>query len=327
MKRKSSSLLLVVIGLGLFLIIFCSMLMFTGAFVGVGYAFQSFTRGTAISAYEMAHSTIQPLITEEGLSEQNATDSVVEDTKAPDLSMLDTPGLPESILPTETPTQSEPTYTPTLEPTSTFTPTPIPPTETPTPTMDPTAEASDMQIEIQTLFDSGIIASTQGAYYRLPNFNKSWNELGVYEQNPTPFYELKNFVLRADASWQVDSNGGDWRESGCGIVFRQDSNLNHYLAYYSLDGRARLFRNLEGSPFLLGRTTIYDVDRENGFGKIMIVVDGEYINLYFNEKEIFRKRDTWLQTGGLAFTVISGNKNGYGTQCNLSNVELWELSD
>ncbi len=319
MKHKSSSLLLVAVGLGLFLIIFCSMLIFTGGFVAVGYAFQSFTEGTAISANAPAQNNIEPLGTE-----------MIGETET---------GMVETIVPTEaevvmnTPTLEEPTSTPTIELTPTiaitptFTATPVPPTEIPTPTMDATTQASEMVGEIKTLFDSGILTSLNGTYYKLPNFNKSWNQLGMYEQTPTDFYDLKNFVLRADASWQVDSNGGDWRESGCGIVFRQDTDLNHYLAYYSLDGRARLMRNLQGAPVLLGRTTIYDVDRENGFGKIMIVVQGEYINLYFNEKEIFRKRDTWLPSGSLAFTVVSGNMNGYGTQCNLSNIELWEITD
>ena len=131
----------------------------------------------------------------------------------------------------------------------------------------------------------------------------------------------------ADASWAVDGNNGDWRESGCGFIFRQDNDLNHYMAYYSLDGRARLYRNLNGGSSLLGRTTIYDVDRENGYGKVMIVVEGEYINMYFNEKEIFRKRDPYITSGSLAFTVVSGNMYGYGTQCNLSNIELWEIGN
>lgn len=324
MKRKSSSLLLVSVGLGLFLIIFCSLVIFTGAFVGIGYAFQSFTEGTAISAYELARNTIQPFGTQmAGTDSAGETASALTGTVMPsDASvMIETPTLE---LPSSTPTIEN---SPTIELTPTFTETPVPPTETSTPTMDSTTQASNMVGEIQNLYDSGILTSTTGTYYKLPNFNKSWNQLDVYEQTPTDFYDLKNFVLRADASWQVDSNGGDWRESGCGIVFRQDKDLNHYLAYYSLDGRARLMRTLQGAPVLLGRTTIYDVDRENGFGKIMIVVQGEYINLYFNEKEIFRKRDTWIPSGSLAFTVVSGNMNGYGTQCNLSNIELWEITE
>ncbi|MBI9048252.1 MAG: hypothetical protein JEZ00_02445 [Anaerolineaceae bacterium] len=317
MKRRTSNMFVGAVGLGLFLIIFCSVLVITAGIIGVGYGLQTSAQGTPYTGLNFA---------------ANATNTVdftnIAATAANEVINSTTPDITETEIeqPIETATVSIPSATNTVEITLTETQTPIPPTETNTPTLDATAFASEMVIEIQNLFDSEIISTTDGQFYGLPDYGSSWNQLHVYEQTPTGFYELDDFVLRADASWAVDGNTGDWRESGCGFIFHQDADLNHYMAYYSLDGRARLFRNLNGGSSLLGRTTIYDVDRENGYGKIMIVVEGEYINLYFNEKEIFRKRDPWIASGSLAFTVVSGNMYGYGTQCNLSNIELWEIN-
>lgn len=312
MKRKTSSLALGVIVLGLFLVIFCSMLVFTVTVIGIAYGIQSSIQGTPLSGVS---------VTPQSGTEIAMATSTVELSATPGPTLEN----PPTTAPTPTPTLAPPTETPTEAFTPTFTNTPLPPTETFTPTVDTTAMANEMIGEIQALYDSDIITTENGQYYQLPDYHKSWNQLGVYEQTTTDFTNLGDFVLRADASWSVDGNGGDWRESGCGIIFRQNEENDHYLVYYSLDGRARLLRDLQGGSSLLGRTTIYDVDRENGYGKIMIVVEGEYINLYFNEKEIFRKRDPWIQSGALSFTVVSGNMNGYGTQCNLSNVELWEI--
>ena len=312
MKTKSSNLVMGLIIFALFLVIFCSMLVFTVTVMGIAYGIHSSIQGTPLVGY----SATPGMNTEVAMVTETAMFTA---TPGPTLENTITPTME---IPTETPTETLP---PTETLTPTFTETPLPPTETPTPTIDATALANEMISEIQTLYDSGIITTMNGQYYQLPEYHKSWNELGDYEQTETDFRDMSDFVLRADAAWSVDGNSGDWRESGCGIIFRQDVDSNHYLVYYSLDGRARLFRDLQGGSNLLGRTTIYDVDRENGYGKIMIVVEGEYINLYFNEKEIFRKRDPWIHSGALTFTVVSGNMNGYGTQCNLSNVELWEI--
>jgi hypothetical protein len=306
------------VGLGLFAIIFCSVFILTAGIIGVGYVMQTSAEGTPYEALSLAPNPTNTV--------DFASTSAIETLNAMSVIVTETIAA-ASVEPTETPTIEVPTETATIAIPATATETQIPPTATITPTVNPTDVASGMAIEIQKLYESGIITTTNGQYYNLPNYGSSWNQLHVYEQTPTGFYDLDDFVLVADASWAVDGNAGDWRESGCGFIFRQDSDLNSYLTYFSLDGRARLYRNLNGGSSLLGRTTIYDVDRENGYGTVMIVVEGEYINLYFNEKEIFRKRDPFITSGSLAFTVVSGNMYGYGTQCNLSNVELWEIDN
>jgi hypothetical protein len=317
MKRRTTNILAGAVGLGLFTIIFCSVFVLTAGIIGVGYVMQTSAEGTPYSGISLA---VNPTNTVDF-----AGTAAIETLEAINMLATETFAV-ETEVPTMTATTVEPSITSTIEIPATETMTPIPPTATMTPTENPTEVASNMAIEVQKLFDSGVISTTDGSFYSLPNYGSSWNQLHVYEQTPTGFYDLDDFVLMANASWAVDGNSGDWRESGCGFIFRQDDDLNHYMAYYSLDGRARLYRNLNGGSSLLGRTTIYDVDRENGYGKVMIVVEGDYINMYFNEKEIFRKRDPYITSGSLAFTVVSGNMYGYGTQCNLSNVELWEIN-
>ena len=317
MKRRTTNMLAGAIGLGLFTIIFCSVFALTAGIIGVGYVMQTSAEGTPYTGISLAANPTNTIDVTSiaAMNTLEAMNVIASETIAA-----------ETEIPTMTATTIEPSATSTIEFTPTETMTPIPATPTITPTVDPTEVASNMVLEVQKLFDSGVISTTDGKFFDLPNYGSSWNQLHVYEQTPTGFYDLDDFVLMADASWAVDGNAGDWRESGCGFIFRQDDDLNHYMAYYSLDGRARLYRNLNGGSSLLGRTTIYDVDRENGYGKVMIVVEGDYINLYFNEKEIFRKRDPYITSGSMAFTVVSGNMYGYGTQCNLSNVELWEIN-
>ena len=318
MKRRTTNMLAGAVGVGLFTIIFCSVFVLTAGIIGVGYVMQTSAEGTPYTGVSLAMNPTNTvdIASTAAINTLEAINVIASETIAA-----------ETNVPTMTATTIEPTVTSTIAFTPTETLTPIPATATITPTVNQTEVASTMALEVQKLFDSGIISTTNGKFSSLPNYGSSWNQLHVYEQTPTGFYDLDDFVLMADASWAVDGNAGDWRESGCGFIFRQDNDLNNYMAYYSLDGRARLYRNLNGGSSLLGRTTIYDVDRENGYGKVMIVVEGDYINLYFNEKEIFRKRDPYILSGSLAFTVVSGNMYGYGTQCNLSNVELWEIDN
>ncbi|MBW8012791.1 MAG: hypothetical protein FVQ83_16355 [Chloroflexi bacterium] len=58
---------------------------------------------------------------------------------------------------------------------------------------------------------------------------------------------------------------------------------------------------------------------------IMLVVDG--INFsYFVDGELVRtRRDVFLDSGYLAFAISSGTNAGFGTSCELTNVELWEI--
>jgi hypothetical protein len=186
-----------------------------------------------------------------------------------------------------------------------------------------TADTQDMVGVISNLYTTGIIHSTRGTFHSLPSFEGDWNDTNTYQKTDSG-YNLSNFVMKADASWEVDGLQGNWSESGCGLFFRELDDENSYLVFWSLDGRARLMRKMSSGLVLLGRSTIYDIDRNSGQAQVMVVAEDEWIRIYVNGVQKFEKRGD-IRPGKLQFTIISGNKNGYGTHCHMSNIGLWEI--
>lgn len=234
------------------------------------------------------------------------------------------PTTTEMIEPSST-QEMEPTAIEIFEPTRTGT---LIPTQTetfkPLPTIDPTEQARPMVGVIEQLESEGVVHSTKGRYYSLPDFVGNWAQTDDFPKEYTG-YSLRDFVLRAGINWQVFENTGEWAESGCGITFREDQFKNHYLIYYSLDGRSRFYRNIGDTSFFRGRSIIYDVDRMNGQGHIMLAVEDAWITVYFNDKLVYQNFDPYLISGELAFTIISGSMMDYGTKCEMTNIELWEI--
>jgi hypothetical protein len=220
------------------------------------------------------------------------------------------------IMPTGTPeftatAQTLPTDEPTIMPTFTITP-------------DLTAQAVPMAGIAQQLFDANLITTANGTYYHLSDFFSSWNQTNSYQKTYSG-YSMPNFILRADASWQTFENSGNWADSGCGIVFHEDDTESHYLVVFTTGGQAKLTRRIYGGSNYLGASYRYEVDRDNPQAKIMLVVEDNWITLFINDQELYRKQHAFLETGKLAFTVISGSTIDYGTRCTLSNVDLWEI--
>ena len=255
---------------------------------------------------------------------------------------------PEAVQDTPEIKPEEPTFTPlvstdrpaptstiTLEPTltQTFTNTPTPEPIQPTPTFDFTAQALPFASYIEeNLFNVpselppyGYILSTNaGRFYRLEDYNSSWAQTDSYQKTYTG-YDFDNFVLRADATWQVAGNASNAVNSGCGIIFHEDETESHYLVVFTIGDRAILYRRMSGSLTNLGASYRYDVDPDLAQAQIMVAVEDNHIHIFVNGKEIYNKQQVYLESGNMAFTVISGSSLDYGTHCELHNVELWEI--
>ena len=225
-----------------------------------------------------------------------------------------------------------PAPSPTLESTTppTFTPVPV------TPTLDVAAQkltqeaqltpmAADMKAVIEDLYNSKTIKKSDGTYLHLPDYQGEWANPDNLKFEDTGV-TLSDFVLRADVEWQVDGNQGEWAESGCGVVFRADEMGNYYMIYLSLDGRGRLVRKLDGSSIMLGRSTIYDVDRNLGKEKFMLIVENDRVRYFVDDKVKFDKYGQ-PQIGKLQWTIVSGNKSGFGTSCKISNIDIWKFGN
>ncbi|MCE1253550.1 MAG: hypothetical protein LWX83_08385 [Anaerolineae bacterium] len=308
--------------LALAVVMACFLLVFLSATLGTAYSVSNWLTSTP-NVSELIYRTS----TDNAVAVVLPTETMLQETPLPSATQ---PEIPTEVIEptaTETPEEIE-----TAIPSSTPTETPLPATPTTdfmvmtqTQQAQEAVLAGDMQTLVQNLYDNQTIKKKEGTYFHMPDFEGEWNEPGNYQFSDTNM-ALSDFVLQADMNWQVDGNQGEWAESGCGVVFRADEMGNYYMIYLSLDGRGRLVRKLNGSSVMLGRSTIYDVDRNDGNARFMLIVEGDRVRYYVNDKIKFDKY-VQPQIGKLAWTIVSGNKKGFGTYCKISNINIWKLSN
>ena len=301
----------------------CMMLIFLSTTVGTAYSISAWLTSTPqVSALIYRTETLNA--TQLALAQPSETVSPAAVLLSP------TPSAATATLAAQATQTEQPTVAATLEPTQ-----PEPPTAIPaTPTVDAAAlkqteaaqltpMAADMQDVINNLYKNRVITNNSGSFFHLPDYVGQSTDPTSFKFTATDM-ALSDFVLSADVNWQVDNLAGEWAESGCGIVFRADEMGNYYMIYLSLDGRGRMIRKVDGTTVLLGRSTIYDVDRNNGQAKFMLIVEGNRVRYFVNDKIKFDKYGS-PQIGKLEWTVVSGNKYGFGTQCHISNINLWKM--
>src|SRR3990172_3659083 len=187
-----------------------------------------------------------------------------------------------------------------------------------------TAQASSMGLFVRKLADEGYIDRPDGTYSSLADFDERWAQMDYYDSWPTGAAPA-DFVIRADVAWDSASSTANWWNSGCGFVFRYDRKGNHYLAYLALDGNVGYQRYLNGAYTVLGSGYYGKLDLTAGKATIALVVDGDRFTFFVNDREVHSRHDSALQTGELGYTLISGTNKGFGTSCQMTGVELWEL--
>jgi hypothetical protein len=187
-----------------------------------------------------------------------------------------------------------------------------------------TAQAQSMLALVQELYTDGHLSTTAGTYYSLEDFDESWAQINWYMWWYTG-YTPTDFVIRANAAWDSASTSANWWTSGCGFVFREDGVPNHYLAYLGLDGYVYFARTVREKYASLGTSYYGRLDTPKGQAQIMLVVDGTNISFFVNGERVHTRQDQGLNSGNLALTLLSGINTGFGTRCQMSNIELWEL--
>jgi len=195
-------------------------------------------------------------------------------------------------------------------------------TSTPAVDMEATQQAQAILGVVQQLFDEGVVGAKEGDYYRLDDFNENWAQLGYYQWWKTG-YAADSFVLSADIAWESASDKANWPEAGCGIVFSEDSESDHHLAYLSLDGYGRLAQITRGQWKNLASQRYGKLDIPNGNAKIMLVVYDKKINFYVNGQRVTNAYDGSLNAGNIALTLLSGTNKDFGTRCQMSNIDLF----
>ena len=190
--------------------------------------------------------------------------------------------------------------------------------------LESTSVANNMLDMIEQLRADGYLTSTEGTYGALEDFDQSWAQINWYQWWYTGLSPT-DFVIVADAEWDSASDRANWWASGCGFVFRENGAPNHYLAYLGLDGYVYFSRNVGGVQAQLGSSYFGTVGTPSGQARIMLVAEGTNLTFFVNGERVHSRQDRGLATGQLALTLLSGINAGFGTRCQMTNIELWEL--
>lgn len=233
-----------------------------------------------------------------------------------------------SSLPTASQT---PTLAATETPASTATK-PSTPTTTPSPTITPdlaaTQQYEDFFSLVQKYHDAGQISTTEGEYVELEDYQHAvanklsydWTETGVM---------AKNFIIRADFEWSNAVN--TINISGCGFVYRSQSNGDHYLVILDASSGVKLASSTDRGTYSMGSPQNGDqILSDFGSGpyeaNFTLIVNEFKTHVYVNdvyqgEYQLLDYRIT--ESGTLGNAVLSATDEGYGTRCKMTNVRAW----
>ncbi len=231
--------------------------------------------------------------------------------------------------------------TPTFTGTATVTRTPVPPTETPTPTvtltstptvtstktLTPTATKltdTRMGALVQYLYDEGIIHTLDGDYYLLDDYVNEWAQIDWYQWDRTG-YEPSSFIIRVDAAWESASRTANWFDAGCGFVFSDSGEDTHHVVFLTMDGYVRPYRvkHNVGTILQTGFYDYFDVPADSA--EIILVVEDQVMTVLVDRKKIVSFSDGSIQRGSLGLSLISGTNTGFGTRCEMTNIDYWEI--
>lgn len=188
-----------------------------------------------------------------------------------------------------------------------------------------TAQAQGMAGTVQSLVDEGVLNDPSGTYYWMEDFNETWAQLGWYQWWSTGLAPT-DFVIRAHTEWESASRVANWFESGCGFVFREADEKNHYMIFLALDGNVYLKGYVDGVYREFGKEYYGKVEFVKGSADVMLVVEGDTITYYVNGEKVLQRENKELKNGNLALTLMSGTNKDYGTRCRMSDIEIWDLT-
>ncbi len=234
-------------------------------------------------------------------------------------------GLP-SAKPTPTPL---PTATEPARPTATLAPAPtdtLRPTFTRVPTATPnataTAQVDNMLERVKRLKDEGYVPTLDGVYHRLDDYTNQWAQLAWYQWSDTG-QQVGDFVLNAHMAWSSDFETPN--PSGCGVVFHIQPSQEHYVVFLLSLGYIDFAITTD---VVNEQPWVYWGPSQNaGEADFTLTSIGPKFDVFVNGKHIKSftgYQGKWTE-GGLGFTTLSGTNAGYGTQCDVTEADLWTV--
>jgi len=79
----------------------------------------------------------------------------------------------------------------------------------------------------------------------------------------------------------------------------------------------------KGDGKYLAKKNAGNIDVPKGDAELMLVVYDKRVTLYVNGSRIVSAYDGLVKLGTLGFTISSGTNAGFGTRCQMTNVNLW----
>ena len=216
-----------------------------------------------------------------------------------------------SVQPTPTVTHTE-----TASPTATLTLTPtITPSPTATPNLVATQQYETFMERIQQFYEQGYILSTKGSYQHLEDYSDSYAKAEYYQWKQV-VADAKSFILRSDLTMQTVNL--TFPRGGCGFI---------------IHGFDMLMLSQKGNVYKFD--PIFGVGNSNYLGEsfnpwsveIVLIYSEENAWLFVDGKEKLKANLTYPSTNDLAFAVISGSNDDYGTRCDFKNIDFWTIEE
>lgn len=246
------------------------------------------------------------------------------------------------VLPTKTLEPPKATDTPLPSPTSTTDPF-ARPTRTPNltatynaeqretqgvlPNLTATLQAETWNTEVQSYFDAGYLTTMEGDFIKFKDLQQSRAELGGYRIWPLQI-TASNFYLSAHFKWTSAYRSAD--TSGCGFVFAEQKNDDHYAVF--LDRSKVFFVGTEDHYYNemkatrgTGRVNLgnpFDAPVDADFALIVndayayVLVNGEVVGEYtLSQSKVLN--------GTIGLALLSGTNKDFGTRCEMTNIHVW----
>ena len=226
-------------------------------------------------------------------------------------------------------TPEPPQPTSTVAHVSALVPSPTPrPTQTPNATL--TQSAQQINAEVQAYFNKGYLTTTEGVVRQFPDFKGEWAQLNWYKVSQWLNIEIKDFYMSAHFKWSSAYRNAS--TSGCGFIFAQERNADHYAVFldrskvlfveaFAAEGYYRPIGKTRGT----GRVNLGNPFEQPAEAEFGLIVKGAYAYVLVNGEVVseYSLSQSKLLRGGVGLAILSGTNKDFGTRCEITNLHVW----